>query len=90
MTSNSVNYQEIDKIERLQSKKITYSYIGIGCPLLVDTYTLYGFKTACVGCNIDDGVYAQNDLAKATIDSVYGLGWFDENEPNFHLKIKRR
>ncbi|MFT5725278.1 MAG: hypothetical protein ACI9JN_002402 [Bacteroidia bacterium] len=86
MSTTQIN-QDSEKIAWLQSEHVTYTFYGNGCPLVVDTYNLFGFKTKCIGCNIDDEVIRQNEKAIERIDSVYGIGWFNSNEYRFYLKI---
>ena len=88
MVSTQVNSDvainpDVNKVEKLKAKHVTYVYFSFACPSFVDTYNLYGFKMKCGGCVVSQRKSKRNEKAIKKIDSVYGAGWFEKNRSNF-------
>jgi hypothetical protein len=81
-------FAQADTINRktalVAKKRLTYFWIGRGCPDFIDTKSKYGFNIKCKGCRKTLIIVAHNRRVIAKLNRVYGENWFEKNIENFY------
>jgi hypothetical protein len=57
--------------------KLTYYYVGEGCPFCIDEHPEkeFGFTIKCVGCIMTDTIEKNNKAVTLQLDKKYGQCW---------------
>ena len=65
------------KSKTTKKPKLTYYYVGDGCPFCIEENTgeQFGLTIKCIGCQMTDTTKKHNESVMQQLDKKYGQGW---------------